>query len=212
MRYFANPSSSLICDTMSAGGLGMIATPRQRNPIPPYATWCADNGCFGKFYPGDDRWFQWLKSFTEEERRRCVFAVAPDVVADAEQTLERSTPWLQLIQALGYRAAFVAQDGQESLPVPWHQFDVLFIGGSTEWKLGEHIRRLVIEAKSRGKYVHMGRVNSRRRLLYALSIGCDSVDGTYLTFGPDVNLPRLLAWLADAWAIKLQDGSRVSST
>ena len=29
-------------------------------------------------------------------------------------------------------------------------------------------------------------------------IGCDSVDGTYLTFGPDVNLPRLLDWLEDA--------------
>jgi DNA (cytosine-5)-methyltransferase 1 len=26
------------------------------------------------------------------------------------------------------------------------------------------------------------------------ALGCDSVDGTFLTFGPDVNLPRLLAW------------------
>ncbi len=29
---------------------------------------------------------------------------------------------------------------------------------------------------------------------YAAAIGCDSADGTYLTFGPDVNLPRLLSW------------------
>lgn len=29
-------------------------------------------------------------------------------------------------------------------------------------------------------------------------MGCDSVDGTYLTFGPDVNLPRLLGWLDGA--------------
>jgi hypothetical protein len=29
------------------------------------------------------------------------------------------------------------------------------------------------------------------------SWGCDSVDGTYLTFGPRINLPKLLRWLAE---------------
>jgi hypothetical protein len=43
----------------------------------------------------------------------------------------------------------------------------------------------------------MGRVNSLKRLRYAEMIGCDSVDGTYLTFAPDENLPRLLGWLRD---------------
>jgi hypothetical protein len=28
-------------------------------------------------------------------------------------------------------------------------------------------------------------------------MGCHSVDGTYLTFGPDTNLPKLLGWLDD---------------
>ncbi len=41
----------------------------------------------------------------------------------------------------------------------------------------------------------MGRVNSYRRLAYAQSIGCHSADGTYLKYGPDLNLPRLLRWL-----------------
>ena len=41
----------------------------------------------------------------------------------------------------------------------------------------------------------MGRVNSERRYRYAADIGCDSADGTYLTFGPDQNLPRLMAWI-----------------
>ncbi|HEU4544470.1 MAG TPA: hypothetical protein VFR23_25290 [Jiangellaceae bacterium] len=173
----------------------MIATPRQGKVIPPGATWCADNGCFGRGYPGDEQWFAWLASFTPEQIARCAFAVAPDVVADAAATLERSLPWLPRIRALGYPAAFVAQDGQEHLTVPWDAFDVLFVGGSTEWKLGSHARAFVIEAKARGKYVHMGRVNSERRIRYAVAIGCDSVDGTYLTFGPDVLLPDVLAWL-----------------
>jgi EAL domain-containing protein (putative c-di-GMP-specific phosphodiesterase class I) len=79
--------------------------------------------------------------------------------------------------------------------LPWTQFDVLFVGGTTEWKLGLEARGLVAEAKRRGKHVHMGRVNSEKRLRYAAAIGCDSADGTCLTRGPDVNLPKVLAWL-----------------
>lgn len=78
--------------------------------------------------------------------------------------------------------------------MPWHTFDVLFIGGSTEWKLGPGARALVAEAKRRGKWVHMGRVNSGRRWSYAEHIGCDSVDGTFLAFGPDLNMRRLRGW------------------
>ena len=75
---------------------------------------------------------------------------------------------------------------------------MLFIGGTTTWKLGPAARRLVAEAKARGKHVHMGRVNSQRRYNYARHIGCDSVDGTYLAFGPDVNLPDVLSWVRSA--------------
>jgi hypothetical protein len=33
--------------------------------------------------------------------------------------------------------------------------------------------------------------------MIAKRMGCDSADGTFLTYGPDVNLPRLLSWLCD---------------
>ena len=182
---------------MEAGHLGFIETPAQGNIRPTGVTWCADNGCFGKGYPGDEAWLAWLASHANEAAT-CLFAVAPDVVGDAAATLIRSLPWLPQIRALGYPAAFVAQDGLEALEVPWDAFDVLFIGGSTEWKLQRHARALAAEARSRGKWVHMGRVNSRRRYRYAEHIGCDSVDGTFLTYGPRRNLPELLAWLPDA--------------
>lgn len=142
--------------------------------------------------PGDEAWFAWLKSLPAD---RCAFAVAPDVVGDASATLERSAPWLPKIRALGIPAAFVAQDGLEHLTAPWDAFDVLFVGGSTEWKLGAAASALVAEAKRRGKSIHLGRVNSLRRLQYAKAIGCDSADGTYITFGPDKNLPRVLQWV-----------------
>lgn len=180
---------------MSAGLLACIVTPKQGNAIPDGALLCADNGCFGKGYPGDDAWWAWLQTLPAE---RVEFAVAPDVVGDAAATLTRSRPWLGKIRSLNIPAAFVAQDGQEALPVPWDEFDVLFIGGSTAWKLGLHAAGLTGQAKARGKRVHMGRVNSLQRLRYAKHIGADSADGTFLTFGPDQNLPKVLGWLRDA--------------
>lgn len=195
MIYLANPCSAAVLDAMAAERLGFIDTPAQRRSRPPGLIWCADNGCFGKGYPGDAKWFAWLESHAHEAAT-CLFATAPDIVGDAAGTLARSAPFLPRIRALGYPAALVAQDGLESLQVPWDDFDVLFIGGSTEWKLGAAARVLTAEAKARGKWVHMGRVNSGKRYRYAHSIGCDSVDGTYLTFGPNKNLPKLLAWAA----------------
>jgi hypothetical protein len=182
-----------VIDAMHAKTIGYIDTPAQGNKRPAGVVWCADNGCFGKGYPGDEKWLGWLEknAYAADD---CLFATAPDVVGDAAATLERSAPFLPMIRALGYPAALVAQDGLEDLEVPWSEFDVLFIGGSTEWKLGPAARQLIREAKQRGKWVHMGRVNSERRYRYANDLGCDSVDGTYLTFGPDINLPKLLAW------------------
>jgi hypothetical protein len=180
---------------MASGLLSMIATPAQGNPVPDGVEWCADNGCFGKGYPGDDKWLAWLGSYTPEQISRCRFATAPDVVGDAAATLARSLPFLPQIRALGYPAAFVAQDGIENTGVPWDEFDALFIGGSTEWKLGPHVPPLVTEAKRRGKWVHMGRVNSQKRLEYAQHIGCDSADGTRLIFSPTKNLADVLSWL-----------------
>lgn len=180
--------------------IGFIDTPAQGNTRPPGVTWCADNGCFGKGYPGDRAWFDWLAG-NADDAGTCLFATAPDVVGDAVGTLRRSLPWMRAVRALGYPVAFVAQDGLEDLPppwsVPWPEFDVFFIGGSTEWKLGPAARGLVREARARGKRIHMGRVNSLRRFRYAEAIGCDSVDGTYLTFGPRTNLPKLLSWTSE---------------
>ena len=194
---------------MHEGRIGLIDQPNQ-NKVGPVvaahdggATWCADNGCFSDKWD-EARWWKFLED-NAHRSTTCLFAVAPDVVGDALATTIKARPWLKRIRDLGYPVAYVAQDGIENLrgrtpsggltfPVPWDSFDCLFIGGTTEWKLGPHARDLVAEAKRHGKWVHMGRVNSEKRFRYAATIGCDSADGTYLTFGADTNLPRLLSW------------------
>lgn len=193
MRYFANPCSADVISAMRENKLGFIGTPAQGNARPDGVVWCADNGCFSARW-NEAKWWAFLTRHAADTDR-CVFAVAPDVVGDAAGTAVKSRPWLDKIRGLGYPVAYVGQDGQENLPTPWDDIDAFFIGGSTDWKLGQAAADLTAEAKARGKYVHMGRVNSLKRLRYAVSIGCDSVDGTYLTYGPDVNLPKLLRWL-----------------
>lgn len=79
--------------------------------------------------------------------------------------------------------------------LPWSEFDALFIGGDDEFKLGPDVQPLITEAKRRGLWVHQGRCNSLRRLRIAQVQGCDSADGTFLGYGPDVNLPKVLRWL-----------------
>jgi hypothetical protein len=290
-------------------GLGIIVQPGSYGlpVVRRYARWAADNGCFGKRF-NVERWKAWLRSL-EPARENCLFAVAPDVVANAVRTQARADRWLRFIRHLGFPAALAAQDGLESalfecncgaherygrwlrrgrdravegvvvcwecgqpashdvdmsgaelrvtttLPpgfeewldpdgetvrveasaggyltprrtmaadVPtwtyrcrscmaaagwedpltcrcdwWGDFDALFIGGTTAWKLGGDAAWLVRQARLREKWVHMGRVNSLTRLLRADRIGCDSVDGTYLAFGPRVNLARVTAWLPE---------------
>jgi hypothetical protein len=199
--YCANPVRAAE-DAMTGGQLAMIITPKQGNRLPAGVTWVADNGCgpgkhgIGAGFPGEDAYIGFLRRHADKAAD-CLFACAPDVVGDAAATLARSRPMFARIRDAGYRVAYVLQDGQELVPVPWDEIDAVFIGGSTEFKLGEVARGLVAEAKARGLHVHMGRVNSRKRLRYAAEIGCDTADGTYLVFGPDKNLPKLLSWLGE---------------
>ena len=172
---------------------GYLVTPNMHNR-PSGAPWGADTGCFTKAGVRSfsvDKYLGWLKTWSPRE---CLFATAPDVLGDAGATMTRSLPVLPAIRAAGFKAALVGQDGLEDLTVPWGEFDALFLGGSTEWKLSLAAAELASQARARGLWVHMGRVNSYRRLAYAASIGCDSADGTFLAYGPDKNLPRIQNW------------------
>ena len=99
----------------------------------------------------------------------------PDVVGDAAATNYLFEVWHDKV---ALPRAFVAQDGSEDLELPWSHFRCLFIGGTTQWKLSRCAESVVREAKHRCKVVHMGRVNSQKRLRYAYQLGCDSIDGT----------------------------------
>lgn len=198
MLYAATPSGPDAVAAIAEGRLVQMVTPKQGNRLPHGVKWAADNGAFterGREGFSVNGYLAWLSKHSDKAQN-CLFATAPDVLMDAAATWETSREVLPKIRTLGFPAALVAQDGIENIKVDWDAFDVLFLGGSTDWKLGPAAARIAQEARLRGKWVHMGRVNSRRRLRYA-SAFCDSADGTYLAFAPDANLPRLLSWLSE---------------
>lgn len=157
--------------------------------------WAADNGRFAApqlWNAGD--WLEWAASM-RRWRETCVFLVAPDVLRDAAATLELSLPYLPTIRQLGFKAAFVTQDGATDDLIPWDEIDCLFVGGSDDWKLSEPSYALINKAHRLGKWTHMGRVNSLRRLIACSVSSFDSADGTYVKYGPDRRLPELFDWL-----------------
>lgn len=175
--------------------LPAMLQPGMGNLPPKDQYWAADTGRFARpeRYTNEN-YLKWLSK--RPYQQNCLFATVPDSVGDAEETLSLSFPMFEPIKSLGYKVAFVGQDGIEALEIPWNKFDVWFIGGTTKWKLSESSYLLAIEAKKRGKWLHMGRVNSLKRMKIANSWGCDSVDGTHLNFGPlEEAKARVNRWL-----------------
>lgn len=185
------------CVKHAGPGFGRLIQPRHYPRIYDTAQvgipWAADNDCF-----------QGLDATAFRKMLNaiwglpgCLFVAAPDVVGDWQQTRERFEEWYDELNACLQPVAYVLQDGQPSAEVPWQRIAAVFVGGSTEFKLSAEAELLVREARTRGLYVHMGRVNSRKRFDYARQIGCDSVDGTSFSRWRDRWLPDAVTWHLD---------------
>ena len=118
--------------------------------------------------------------------------VVPDVVGDAVATFEE---WRlrepRLRQSLGVPLALAVQDGMTPESVRNNANpDVIFIGGSTEWK-----RRTVWNWCHEFPRVHVGRVNTAKWLWNAHRCGAESTDGTGWFRGDKRQLRGLVGYL-----------------
>src|SRR5262245_17875336 len=165
------------CELEIGVAVEQLLTPLTRYlPQRPEQNFAIDNGAFAGF---DRSAFERLLEKHKDRQDLCRFVAVPDVVASARRTLEAFEQWRERLA--GWRLALVAQDGLENLPIPWNQIDAVFIGGSTEWKLGKHAADVIRTAKICGKWVHVGRVNTPGRFEYFDELGADSIDGTGLS-------------------------------
>lgn len=173
--------------------LGVLRTPRSGNSIAAIAASGmrvgAENGCFtGLPRAAYVRQLGQLGQLGD----RLIFVAAPDVVGDAAATLARFAFWAPALEYYGLPIAFVAQDGLTPDMVPWDQIACLFVGGSTTYKEGDAAAALMREAHARGKWVHVGRVNTLRRYWLLSSLPVDSIDGLSFSAWSDTYIPWML--------------------
>lgn len=156
------------------GKIGHLFSPGgQRGPFGdlgmPYAV---DNGVFAK---GDawepDSFFallDWAKLSGQAPR----WVIVPDVVGNRLRTLEKWEAYAPQLARYGWPLAFAVQDGMTADDVP-ADADVVFVGGTTDWKW--ETVAMWCETFPR---VHVGRVNTYRRLWQCHDAGAESCDGT----------------------------------
>jgi hypothetical protein len=200
--------------------LGRLLQPRHypraaataRSGVP----WAADNDAFNGGWDehAERRFLRMVQALTGLPG--CLFVVCPDVVGEAGLTSMLFEEYAPLLWSHGLPPAYVLQEPgveYDDSWIPWGAMRALFIGGATtEFKLGPQVEAIVAEARSRGVWVHMGRVNSLRRLAYAASIGCDSIDGTQWVRYRDTYLRDGLRACAAGTQLRLQTTSATNQT
>lgn len=174
------------------GRLGWLISPGGWRKPPSWMPYALDNGAFSAWLnkrEWDEQAFIDLLDRTRGHIRPLWVAV-PDVVADAEATKARWQEWSQRIREItNVPLAFVVQDGMTVADLP-KDADVLFVGGSTEWKW----RNLKMWTTAHPR-VHVGRVNSERLLWMAHDAGAESCDGTGWMRGGEERLEDLERYL-----------------
>ena len=183
--------------------VGDFIQPRSRQQLGQTEVWAADNDAFSGFDP--DRFRRMLDTMLRGivgrgGLRAPKFVTVPDVVGDHHATRDLFDQWSAEVGGRGFDRAFVLQNGIEAdlerngwnaLP---ENAEAYFIGGDTAFKFSPAVAEITRHANRLGQWVHMGRVNSIKRMEYACAIGCDSCDGSGMARFPDaVLLPMLRA-------------------
>lgn len=178
--------------------LGVLMTPQHTGricslPLP----WACDNAAFSN--PDDDKfWRLCMSSWSVTEYHPPLWVAVPDVVGNHSETLRLFGIWCDYwrseLGCIPWRLAFVLQDGCRPGDVPWNEIAAVFVGGTTGFKL-RGTADLIAEAKHRGKLVHIGRVNTLRRIKFAHDVGADTVDGTAFSMFPATYIGRACRYL-----------------
>ncbi len=153
---------------------GQLRTPLTNYALAPEPVlWAADNGFFSS--QNTKAWLAWVDRFDENRERRPLFVTLPDIVGDAQRTVELFEYFKLRTNELP--RALVLQDGIANVTIPWADLDAVFIGGSDRFKFSTEAIAAARTAKILGRWVHVGRVNTANRVRNWLGLA-DSIDGS----------------------------------
>lgn len=202
MKLFVSGATATVRKYADSPYLGRFTQPRCGNNIAEIATcgmdWGGDNNALQGVDPDDvlDMW----DAIEKADRSHLKFCAAPDAVmmtssgprGDWPATLWLWRCWRPALVRRGLPGAIVAQDGATPSDVPWDEIAALFIGGSTRWKMSQSAALLIRAAAARGRWVHVGRVNSMVRLGHFDQLPVNSFDGGQFSMFPETYIPKYL--------------------
>ena len=153
------------------------------------APYALDNGAWSAHQqnkPFDFAAFEWA---FDRIGAKADWVVVPDVVGNAKATLAMAADWFERIEH-GQKLIAVQDSMQPADIEPYMQQGAgIFVGGTTDWKL----KSLPVWgelAKKHKAWLHVGRVNTVRRIRHCQQAGANSFDGTSATRFSK-NIPRL---------------------
>jgi hypothetical protein len=179
------------------GRIGWLVGPSamKKTKLRSWMPFALDNDAFASWTTGRP-WDEaaWLNMLTAVAMHNLtpLWVLVPDVVADREATLAKWEQYAPVAARYGWPLAIAVQDGMTPADIPISA-EVIFIGGTTEWKW----RSLPMWAQT-GKRVHVGRVNEVERLHICERWRVESVDGTGWMQGTEHGrqATALAEWLA----------------
>ena len=177
------------------GKMGHLFSPGdQKGPLE-FMRYALDNGAYSAF-TSKKEWDEaaWIRllDWAKISGQAPLWALVPDVVGNRVATLANWERYRATAARYNWPLAFAVQDGMEPIDVP-ASADVIFVGGSTEWKW-----RTVGLWCATFPRVHVGRVNSYKRLWQCHDLGAESCDGTGWMRGDQVQYRGLLAYLEES--------------
>jgi hypothetical protein len=143
-------------------------------------SYALDNGAWGAYQSGRDWQPERFRALVLRFGAAADWVVAPDVVGQALPSLAQTKDWLAFCLDHCPRVLVALQDGMSPRMV--HRLPLtgrlgFFVGGSTEWKKAT-LPMWGQLARSIGMWLHVGRVNTARRIRLCQMAGAHSFDGT----------------------------------
>jgi hypothetical protein len=175
--YAAHTGTKRNLAALHAAGWRLLLSPGK--PCDPRFEYALDNGAFGAWQQGKPFNVPAFERHVALHGRDAEFIVAPDIVAGGTASLDFTLEWLPRLHGVGRRRLIAVQDGMAEEHVRPHLCETvgIFVGGTTEWKL-ETLPLWGRLARQVGSYLHVGRVNTRRRIRLCHAAGAHSIDGT----------------------------------
>jgi hypothetical protein len=177
--YASNTGTRRNLAALQLHGWRILVTPEKPRP-PAGFHYAIDNGAWGCFVRKVAFGARGFQALLDRHGAGADFVIVPDIVAEGDRSLEFSISWKDRMRGVE-RPLLAVQDGMtrgqvETVLESWTGLGI-FLGGSTAWKL-RTMGTWGALAATTGRYFHVGRVNTARRIRLCAEAGADSFDGT----------------------------------